>query len=122
MYLEGVAILPQLHLFQKNRVCDGERSDRIDGRDRIVHVALRLQSLRVQIARLLLLDEQLDRAERVLWVHQQTLCRPCNHRLANHATCPHGQLCFLLSPIVGVVVDSKVQSHLRCSYGVTYKS
>ena len=57
MYLEGVAILPQLHMFQKNRVCDGGRSDRIDGGDRIVHVSLRVQSLRIETARFLLLDE-----------------------------------------------------------------
>ena len=56
MYLEGVAILPQLHMFQKNRV--GTRvSCELDGRNRVVHVALRVQPLRVQIARVLLLDE-----------------------------------------------------------------
>lgn len=56
MYLEGVAILPQLHMFQKNRVV-ALRSCELDGRNRILHFALRVQPLRVQAARVLLLDE-----------------------------------------------------------------
>lgn len=33
MYLESVAILPQLHMFKKDRVCHKEEVSLLDGRD-----------------------------------------------------------------------------------------
>ena len=107
MYLEGVAILPQLHMFQKNRV-EMKANCELDGRDRVVYVALRVQPLRVQAARVLLLDEQLEGAERDVRVHQQPFRGTGDHSVADIAACAHGELCVLLSAIVGEGVEVEV--------------
>ena len=52
-----------------------EKEPCVDGRDRGLHLALRVRDVHLEAAELLLLDGQLERAEWRLWVHQPSLRR-----------------------------------------------
>ena len=72
-----------------------------DGRNRVVHVALRVCVVLVEAARLFVLDELVDRTERLLRLHQQALRGTDDHSVSDSPAWTDEQLCVLLRACVG---------------------
>ena len=72
-----------------------------DGRDRVVHVALRVRVVPVEAAGLFVLDELVDGAERLLRLHQQAFRGADDHSVPDPPTRFDEQLRVLLRACVG---------------------
>lgn len=78
-----------------------------DGRNRVVHVALRVCVVFVEAAGLPVLDELVDGAERLLRLHQQAFCGTDDHSVPDSAARFDEQLRVLLRACVGESGESE---------------